>query len=144
MTKAFLLAARLVLAGLFLYAGVLKALAPAAFAADIANFRLLPLFASGLLAVYLPWLELLAAGALFFRRWRAGAALVLAFLGAVFLGALALARIRGLDITCGCFGHTGSGEGGVSWWLLLRNVGLLALALLVVRSERCRAAHGTE
>lgn len=131
----FLFGARLVLAGLFLYAGVAKAIAPETFAADIANFRLLPLFASGLLAVYLPWLEILAGGALLVGRWRGGAALVLALLSAVFLGALASARIRGLDIACGCFGEAGSGAGGISTWLLLRNLALFALAVVVTRAE---------
>ncbi|HEY0946170.1 MAG TPA: MauE/DoxX family redox-associated membrane protein [Opitutaceae bacterium] len=132
-TKPWLLVARLVLAGLFVYAGSAKALAPAAFAADIANFRLLPLFESGLLAVYLPWLEILAGGALLIGRWRAGGALVVALLSAVFLGALLSARLRGLDITCGCFGHANSegGGGGISGWLMARNGVLLALALVV-------------
>lgn len=131
-----LLAVRLVLAGLFIYAGAVKALAPAPFAADIANFRLLPLFASGVVAVYLPWLEILAGGALLVGRWRAGGALVLALLSAVFLTALLSARLRGLDITCGCFGHATAAGGGISAWLLWRNVGLLALAAIVACAER--------
>jgi putative oxidoreductase len=95
-----------VLAGaIFVYAGVVKALDPARFANDIANFKLLPWHATVLLALYLPWLEIICGAALIFKRLVSGALLILGLLCLVFLGALGLAKARGLDISCGCFGR---------------------------------------
>jgi len=57
-----------------------------------------------LLAVYLPWLEVITALALFTQRLRLGAITLLSGLTVLFLGALISAWVRGLDIACGCFG----------------------------------------
>jgi putative oxidoreductase len=98
------IALRSVLAGLFFYAASLKLLDPATFQQDIYNFAILPWVLSGIAALYLPWLEIVAAGALFLGR-RAGAVLLLALM-LVFTAAIALAWARGLEISCGCFGAT--------------------------------------
>ena len=100
-----LLVLRWLVGSVFICAGVLKALDPAQFARDVDNYRVLPYVASGALGVYLPWLEIVAGGALAFGIWRGGATLVLGIMLVVFLGALSSAWARGLDITCGCFGR---------------------------------------
>ena len=105
LTNLLRLGGRLVLGGTFAYAAIAKLADPAAFAADIAHFHLLPYPATLLLGVYLPWLELVCAAAILLRR-RERAALVLTLgLCALFAGALASAWHRGLDLSCGCFGH---------------------------------------
>ena len=91
---------------LFIYAGILKALDPARFAADIDNFRLLPHAAGVVLALYLPWLEILCGAALVVKKTYRGALFILATLSLIFLAALASAKARGLNISCGCFGHS--------------------------------------
>ena len=96
---------RWIVAGVFLYAGAIKALDPAQFAADVENFQLLPYAAACATGLYLPWLEIVAALALATGIWRAGASLLLGGMLCVFLAALGSAWARGLDITCGCFGH---------------------------------------
>ncbi len=98
------LALHWMLGGLFLYAGTIKALAPAQFALDIANYRLVPWPVAAGLALYLPWLEILAGGILILGPWRAGALRILLLLMLVFLQALLTAWLRGLNIHCGCFG----------------------------------------
>ncbi|MES2572381.1 MAG: MauE/DoxX family redox-associated membrane protein [Verrucomicrobiota bacterium] len=103
--KVIVILLRCLLAGVFIYAGVIKAIDPAQFAADVDHFRLLPYAMSCAVGVYLPWLEIFAGVALLFSKWRAGAALLLAAMLVVFLIALGSAWARGLDITCGCFGH---------------------------------------
>jgi putative oxidoreductase len=113
------------LAAVLGYAGAAKLRDPAAFATDIENFQLLPAGPSALLAVYLPWLELLLAAGLLLPRWRASAALLASVLFAVFTLAVGLAWVRGLDITCGCFGH---GTPTALPWALLRNLTLLTAA----------------
>ena len=130
--------AGLAVGALFVYAGVMKALDPAQFAGDIANYRILPWPAAATLALYLPWLEIFCGGALIFRRLHPGAPLILIALCLVFLGALASAKIRGLDIACGCFGHTGSHHLLFSTML---DVAVLATLVFVV-ATRGGGRHG--
>ena len=95
----------LIVGGIFIYAGVLKVLDPIQFANDIDNYKTLPWFISVRLAFYLPWLEILCGLAVIFRfLYRGGLSILIALL-AVFIGATVAAKMRGLDITCGCFGH---------------------------------------
>lgn len=109
--------------GVFIYAGLLKALDPAQFAQDIALYRMVPAALVAPLALYLPSLEILAGGALALGRWRQGALLVLLTLSLAFLAAVGIAWARGLDISCGCFGG-----GGSSLALAFsRDLGLVAL-----------------
>ena len=96
----------LIVGGIFIYAGVLKVLDPVQFANDIDNYKTLPWFFSVRLAFYLPWLEILCGLAVVFRFLYRGGLSILIALITVFIGATIAARMRGLDITCGCFGHT--------------------------------------
>lgn len=99
-----IIALRRLLGGLFVFAGLMKALDPAEFANDIANYQLLPWsFAVGA-AFYLPWLEILAGGMLIFGTWKAGALRILILLMLAFVQALFAAWLRRLNIHCGCFG----------------------------------------
>jgi len=92
-------------AGIFIYAGALKAIDPVQFASDIDNYKILPWPVSVALAFYLPWLEILCALGLVFRFFYSGALSILTALIVVFTLATIAAKVRGLDITCGCFGH---------------------------------------
>jgi putative oxidoreductase len=94
-----------VIAGIFIYAGVLKMLDPVQLAHDIDHYRILPWSIGVGLAFYLPWLEIFCALALIFRLFYRGALSILTALVLVFLAATIGAKARGLDITCGCFGH---------------------------------------
>ena len=78
---------------------------PAGFAHDINNYRILPWTLSVALAFYLPWLEMFCGLALIARFLYRGALSILTVLIVVFMLATVAAKIRGLDITCGCFGH---------------------------------------
>ena len=95
----------LLVGALFIYAGVLKALDPVRFAMDIDNYKILPWSIAVGLAFYLPWLEILCGCALIFRRLYRGGLSILLLSVLVFIAATIAAKTRGLDITCGCFGH---------------------------------------
>jgi putative oxidoreductase len=95
----------LIIGALFIYAGAIKALDPIGFANDIDNYKILPWFVGVRLAFYLPWLEILCGLALVIRRLYFGGLLILTTLTSVFIVASIIAKARGLDITCGCFGH---------------------------------------
>jgi uncharacterized membrane protein YphA (DoxX/SURF4 family) len=95
----------LIIAAIFIYAGALKALDPVQFAHDIDHYKILPWPIGVALAFYLPWLEIFCGVALIFRVFYRGALAILTALVVIFLGATIVAKLRGLDITCGCFGH---------------------------------------
>jgi putative oxidoreductase len=94
-----------IVGGVFVYAGALKALDPIGFASDIDNYKILPWTINVGLAFYLPWLEILCGLALIARRLYLGGLSILTALVSIFMIATIAAKIRGLDITCGCFGH---------------------------------------
>ncbi len=95
----------LIIGGVFIYAGVIKMLGPVQFAYDIDNYKILPWTAGVGLAFYLPWLEIFCGLALVFRILYRGALSILAALITIFIATTVAAKVRGLDITCGCFGH---------------------------------------
>lgn len=139
------LAGRLVVGGIFLVAGLDKVQAPGAFADAVRAFHLLPPELVLPAALILPWLELLVAGYLlvgFMSRLAAGGAILL-LLG--FVIALASSLASGdVNHACGCFGSSSaanpvlaflSGGSTITWWDLIRDLLLIALAsLILVRS----------
>jgi putative oxidoreductase len=107
MTKHyFWRAVDLVVGGIFIYAGALKMLDPVQFANDIDNYKILPWTVGVALAFYLPWLEIFSGLALIFRFLYRGGLSILIMSILIFIGATVAAKVRGLDITCGCFGHS--------------------------------------
>jgi putative oxidoreductase len=119
--------------GIFIYAGVLKAMEPIRFAGDIENYHVIPWALGVRLAFYLPWLEILCGIAVIFRRLYAGGLITLLALTLVFIGATISAKLRGIDITCGCFGHA-SDNLGFTAHLVLNLVILIGLVLLMRRT----------
>jgi len=142
--KVVLFLVRLAVAGVFLYAGVVKIWdfrhghsATPDFTVAIQHYRLLPSpDLAVLLAVYLPWLEVTAALALFVRRVALGAATAAAGMTAVFLIAVGSAWARGLDISCGCFGKN---EVPINYpTLVSRDAVLLGATLVLLVAEARR------
>ena len=127
----------LIVGGIFVYAGVVKVLNPVQFANDIENYKTLPWFVSVRLAVYLPWLEIFCGLALIFRFLYRGGLLILTALILVFIGATIAAKMRGLDIACGCFGHA-SKNWNFSTHLVLDLLILLAAVVLFSRVGRTK------
>ena len=101
----------LIIGSVFIYAGVIKALDPIGFANDIDNYKILPWAVGVRLAFYLPWLEILCGLALIARRLYLGGLSILTALTSIFIVATVAAKVRGLDITCGCFGHASKNWG---------------------------------
>ena len=127
--------ADLLVGGLFVYAGVIKILDPVGFANDIDNYRILPWAFSVRLAFYLPWLEILTGLGLITRRLYLGGLTILTGLISVFIVASVIAKARGLDITCGCFGHA-SKNLSFTRHLALDLVILVACVVLLLRALR--------
>ena len=132
--KAVSLILRLVVGGVFIAAGVLKVLQPATFAADIGNYRLLPHEAINLLAITLPWIEVVAGLLLVLGAWRRASASMIAVMLIVFLLAIGQALARGLDVRCGCFGTVEARKVGLL--ALGQDTALLAMAAWLVWQEK--------
>lgn len=140
--KAYLvLIARLVLVAAFLLAALPKIQDPLAFAVSVEGFRVVTGAAALWVALALPWLELVTGLGLLIPQIRRGSALLIACLLILFIGLHASAWVRGLDISCGCYGESETPANYL--WLILRNVALLAAATVVLirdwRNPRQRA-----
>jgi uncharacterized membrane protein YphA (DoxX/SURF4 family) len=137
------LAARLVLAGVWLVAGGSKVGDVAESVRAVHAYDLLPYGLSQIVGAALPFVEL-AIGVLLLIGFAARiAAGVSAVMFALFVGGLASAWVRGLRIECGCFGGGGQLAAGQSpnyFWDVARDVALLALALYLVIRPRSRFA----
>jgi uncharacterized membrane protein YphA (DoxX/SURF4 family) len=99
-----------------------------AFAEQVHNFRLLPLGLENLVAMMLPWVELVAGLALIFGIRARSGAWIAALLMAGFTVGVLLAMARGLDIECGCFGTADATRVGVV--KVVENFSMMALAVV--------------
>jgi len=125
---------QIVIGLLFIVAALAKINDIASFARQLHNFHLVPMWSEHLLAMTLPWIELVAGLALVIGiRPRAGAVVVTASL-AVFTIAVALAMARKLDIECGCFGTADASRVGFA--KLAQNIGMLALGAIATLRGR--------
>lgn len=129
----FALICRLALAIIFLYAGIEKVINPIDFAVAIYNYRLLPDYAINLVAVFLPYLEIIIAINFIIGINVRGAALLSTILFLTFAIALTINLARGLDISCGCFGAT---SGNINWFYLVRDFFLFCISLIVLFYDR--------
>jgi hypothetical protein len=114
---------------MFAWAGIMKVLQSAAFFSDLLAYD--APFPEGflrLVAVTLPWLEAICGVALVFNVWPKTVRPVVSFLCLVFVGMLAEAVVRGLDVNCGCFGPTNAG------WFERPGVALGRAVVLLVAS----------
>jgi uncharacterized membrane protein YphA (DoxX/SURF4 family) len=112
----------------FLFAALPKIGDMQSFALQIHNYRMIPVALENLMAITLPWIELVIALALLLGIYPRSGAMLSAGLMVVFLVAIGQAVARGLDIDCGCFGTTRAAE--VGFTKLAEDVGLLVLALI--------------
>jgi len=127
----------LVLGGAFVYASYDKILNPGDFARIVYHYqiigpsRLFPPLLPNLLAVTLPWVELLAGVLLILGLWRREAAGLSGLLLVVFILAVSSALLRGINLeNCGCFSVSGDGRAaGIG--LIIGDLGLLVLAAVL-------------
>jgi uncharacterized membrane protein YphA (DoxX/SURF4 family) len=129
------LAARLVLAGVWLVAGGAKVGDLAASVRAVHAYDILPYAASRVVGATLPFVEI-AVGLLLLVGFATRlAAAVSAGLMAMFVAGIASAWARGLRIDCGCFGGGGelAADKAPSYgWEIARDVALLAVAVYLV------------
>ena len=98
-----LIVLRVALAGIFIYASWEKILYPDTFASIVEGYQILPVAVAPLVALWLPWTELVASVVLVVGVWTRAVGLLFSFLTFVFIAGLVQAMARGIDIQCGCF-----------------------------------------
>jgi uncharacterized membrane protein YphA (DoxX/SURF4 family) len=129
--------ARIVLGGIFLYAGIIKAGASEQFLLSLLPFTFVPEVVLRPVAVLLPWLEI-AGGVLVLLPWsmRVGAGLLLGLLLG-FILVLAWALKENIIVSCSCFGED---EAPSAWKMILaisRDVLLAGAACWLMFRDRC-------
>jgi len=138
----------LLLGGVFFYASLDKIAHPADFARIVYHYRLIgpsqtvgPMPAN-LLAVTLPFVEILLSLCLLTGFWRREAAALAAVLLVVFVGSVGFALAQGIDIeNCGCFTVSGAGRAAGAK-LILEDVLLFCAALALVFGPQRGSASG--
>jgi uncharacterized membrane protein YphA (DoxX/SURF4 family) len=131
-----ILAARLLIGGLFVYACIHKIWDPLGFAVAIRNYMILPPAWSNITAITLPWVELGAGLFLILGIQTKPAALLTTAMLAVFLAALIYAYAIGLDIDCGCFSTAAESKGRVGIYHLVRDTALFLTSLFIMVADK--------
>ncbi|RBY84932.1 MauE/DoxX family redox-associated membrane protein [Blastococcus sp. TF02A-30] len=138
-------AGRLLLGGVLVVAGAIKIPDPAAAVRAVRAYQLLPEPIVGPVAFGLPVVEIAVGLALLAGLFVRAAAMASAALLIVFMVGVASAWARGLQIDCGCFGGGGQVAAADTAYgtELLRDLGLLVVAVLLARWPTSRLALGS-
>jgi uncharacterized membrane protein YphA (DoxX/SURF4 family) len=128
------LVARLWLAWVFLEAAVPKILDPRTFGLSIATYQILPLHLINVMAIVLPWLELLCAVGLIVGVLTRASALTVIGLCIMFIVAIVMAIRKDIQMTsCGCFAPEAEATmKSLTYAYVWRDVGYAAAALYVL------------
>ena len=122
---------RLVLGGVFIYASLDKIANPAEFAKAIGNYHVLPFGLENLLALFLPWLELITGILLIAGIMVDGATILIISMNIVFIFAISQALARGISIECGCFSVSTEGGSNIGFQTILSDFVYLIMAFII-------------
>ncbi len=125
---------RFVVGAIFIYASFYKIIEPATFAKGIWFYHLLPGNMINLLAVFLPWVELVCGVALIVGFQYKGAVTLVNLMMFMFMIALATAVYRGISIDCGCF-KAAAATNSSALDSLLWDFGILAMTIQLCFSK---------
>jgi len=137
--KSFPFVIRVGLGCLFLYSSLPKIRQPYDFLSNVYGYELVGPKLGLLIAMILPWFELLAALCLLGGAFVGGALLACASMAVIFTYALSYALYSKLTISCGCFG---SGNESINYLTLLRSIGILVLSITAYICIRATKVDG--
>lgn len=129
--KYFLLALRLVVGGVFVFASFDKLMNQEAFAKAIYNYKFLPEIFINVFAIIIPYIELAAGVFLIFGIYKRGSSFLISFLLIIFLISLGQAYARGLDINCACFSLESSGQKSDILLRIIEDIFLLIASIII-------------
>jgi putative oxidoreductase len=121
---------RIYVGGVFIYASMYKINYPGEFAETIAGYQLVPYWAVSLMALVMPWTELVSGVLLILGVRTRSSAAVIAGMLVIFSLAILITLLRGIPIGCGCFTSV---EEPLGWSTLGRDLLWLAMTLHVYR-----------
>jgi uncharacterized membrane protein YphA (DoxX/SURF4 family) len=125
------LAARWILGLTFIYASYHKILAPADFAKIVYGYDLFPHAVINLIAIILPFIELVAGFALILGIYPRSAVLIINGMLVAFIIVLSINLIRGHEFDCGCFSVKKAGFLSSTEAMLVRDIIYLILGMQV-------------
>ena len=124
---------RIILGAVFLWASFGKILEPGDFARSISNYHIVPFGIENIVALILPWLELLIGMGLILGIMVDGSVQISAILLIMFILMIGQAMLRGFNIECGC----GLKEGEmIGLNKILENIVFLGGAYIVMQRKK--------
>ena len=124
---------RIILGAAFLWASFGKILEPGDFARSISNYHIFPFGIENIVALILPWLELLIGMGLILGIMVDGSVQISAILLIMFILMIGQAMLRGFNIECGC----GLKEGEmIGLNKILENIVFLGGAYIVMQRKK--------
>ena len=126
------LAARWILGLTFIYASLHKILAPADFAKIVYGYGLFPEILINLIAITIPFLELVTGVALIIGVYPRSAAVTINGLLLAFIVVLTINLIRGHEFDCGCFSAAQNGYSSSTGVTIARDIFYFILGLQVI------------
>jgi len=132
---------QLALGALFVIAAVPKIIDPPSFAHMIYNYRIVPASVINIMALTMPWIELLCGLALIIGVWKRAALMLIAAMLVVFIVAIGINLGRGNAIDCGCFNVADAGKTHEQrihdmWLDVFRDLGMLLMVAQVWIADR--------
>ena len=134
------LAARWIIGLTFIYASFHKILAPADFAKIVYGYDLFPNEAINVIAIVIPFVELIAGLALILGIYPRAAALIINGMLVAYTIVLSINLIRGHEFDCGCFSAKEAGIFSSAESTLVRDIVYLILALQIFLYRGIRKA----
>lgn len=129
--KYVLLILRLIIGGLFIWAAVVKISDPKAFATIVKGYKLFPIWSINLIAIILPFIELITGILLIIGKWVRANSIIISILLILFIIGLAQAYFRGLEINCGCFSTSSASTPSDILWTIFRDIFMLIATFII-------------
>ncbi len=125
---------RLTVGIIFIYASYYKIIDPQSFAKSIWFYHLVPGKLINIIAIVLPWVELMAGVGLILGVYYKGSVALVNLMTLFFVVALLLSIIRGVSIDCGCF-KAAVVTTESAWETLKFDIGLIILTIYLYISR---------
>ena len=125
---------RLTVGIIFIYASYYKIIDPQSFAKSIWFYHLVPGKLINIIAIVLPWVELMAGAGLILGVYYKGSVALVNLMTLFFVVALLLSIIRGVSIDCGCF-KAAAVTTESAWETLKFDIGLIILTIYLYISR---------
>lgn len=124
---------RLIIGGILIFAAITKIIHPQEFYISVLSYHLIGATLSKIVALWLPWIELLAGVGILSTIWFLANLRLAQLMFAGFTVILIVTLFRGISTDCGCFGSIAS---KISWLHVLGDVVLYFLTTLLVIWEQ--------